>query len=166
VRLFWQCVVLLHLFAFCPKGTCHPPSPLYVSRAAALAAGIPDHVSISTINRLCSSGLMAIRTIAHDIQSGETSLGVAVGVESMSQQSVHLCFCSRPFLPYIIRLSARPTPAITDTVSAHHQAYDCIQVWLTDICRRSIPDSRHLLAYGMDVRDGSSDVQGIPQNPR
>jgi acetyl-CoA acyltransferase 1 len=65
-------------------GTCHPPSPLYVSRAAALAAGVPPHVPISTINRLCSSGLMSIRTIAHAIRSGEISLGLAMGVESMS----------------------------------------------------------------------------------
>jgi acetyl-CoA acyltransferase 1 len=65
-------------------GTCHPPSPLYISRAAALAAGIPYDVPISTVNRLCSSGLMAIRNIAHTIQSGETSVGVAVGVENMT----------------------------------------------------------------------------------
>ncbi|KAF7306956.1 40S ribosomal protein S3-1 [Mycena indigotica] len=71
-------------------GTCHPPSPLYVSRAAALAAGIPNHVPISTVNRLCSSGLMAIRSIAHAIQAGETSIGLAVGVDSMSLQSVSL----------------------------------------------------------------------------
>lgn len=67
-------------------GTCHPPSPLYVSRAAAIAAGIPAEVPVSTVNRLCSSGLMAIRNIAHDIQSGEASLGIAVGAESMSQK--------------------------------------------------------------------------------
>ena len=65
-------------------GTCHPPSPLYISRAAAIAAGIPAEVPISTVNRLCSSGLMAVRNIAHDIQSGEASLGIAVGVESMT----------------------------------------------------------------------------------
>jgi len=65
-------------------GTCHPPSPLYVSRAAAIAAGIPYQVPISVVNRLCSSGLMAIRHIAHAINVGEASLGVAVGVESMS----------------------------------------------------------------------------------
>lgn len=70
------------------EGTCHPPSPLYVSRAAALAAEIPDSVPISTVNRLCSSGLMAIRNIAHSIRAGEISLGVAVGVESMSVKSV------------------------------------------------------------------------------
>ena len=67
-------------------GTCHPPSPLYVSRAAAIAAGIPHQVPISTVNRLCSSGLMAIRNIAHSIQSGEIEVGLAVGVESMSMK--------------------------------------------------------------------------------
>ena len=69
-----------------PLGTCHPPSPLYISRAAAIAAGIPHEVPISTVNRLCSSGLMAIRNIAHSIQSGEVEVGVAVGVESMSMK--------------------------------------------------------------------------------
>lgn len=78
-------------------GTCHPPSPLYASRAAALSAGIPDRVPISTVNRLCSSGLMAIRNVAHAIQTGETSLGVAVGVESMS-----LKYVSRFHVPRIM----------------------------------------------------------------
>ncbi|OBZ80050.1 3-ketoacyl-CoA thiolase B, peroxisomal [Grifola frondosa] len=63
-------------------GTCHPPSPLYVSRAAALAAGFPAEVPISTVNRLCSSGLQAIRSIAHAIESRDISLGLAVGVET------------------------------------------------------------------------------------
>lgn len=67
---------------------CHPPSPLYISRAAALAAGIPYSVPISTVNRLCSSGLMAIRSIAHAIQAGEISFGWAVGAESMSLKYV------------------------------------------------------------------------------
>lgn len=67
-------------------GTCHPPSPLYISRAAALAAGIPAEVPISTVNRLCASGLQAIRSIAHAVQTGSISLGLAVGVESMSMK--------------------------------------------------------------------------------
>ncbi|KAJ3548816.1 hypothetical protein NM688_g5247 [Phlebia brevispora] len=89
-------------------GTCHPPSPLYVSRAAALAAGIPAEVPISAVNRLCASGLQAIRTIAHSIDSNAISLGVAVGVESMS-------------------LNPRPAPEVVDAVKAHPQADDCIQ---------------------------------------
>jgi acetyl-CoA acyltransferase 1 len=68
------------------SGTCHPPSPLYISRAAAIAAGIPYDVPISVVNRLCSSGLMAIRNIAHAIQANEISMGLAVGVESMSMK--------------------------------------------------------------------------------
>ncbi|EJD55494.1 putative 3-ketoacyl-CoA thiolase B, partial [Auricularia subglabra TFB-10046 SS5] len=89
-------------------GTCHPPSPLYVSRAAALAAGIPADVPVSTVNRLCSSGLMAIRSIVNDIRAGEAKLGIAVGVESMS-------------------LHPRPTPQVSATVGANALADDCIQ---------------------------------------
>lgn len=72
-------------------GTCHPPSPAYISRAAALAAGIPAQVPVSTVNRLCASGLQAIRSIANAIETGHISLGMAVGVESMSLKyiSVH-----------------------------------------------------------------------------
>ncbi|KAF8078585.1 3-ketoacyl-CoA thiolase [Lyophyllum atratum] len=106
-------------------GTCHPPSPLYVSRAAALAAGIPHDVPISTVNRLCSSGLMAIRTIAHAIQAGETSLGLAVGVDSMS-------------------LNPRPTPAVCDAVDSAPAAHDCIQPmgWTSEMVAETYKISR------------------------
>lgn len=105
-------------------GNCHQSSPLYVSRAAALAAGIPDSIPISTVNRLCSSGLMAIRNIAHAIQSGETSLGVAVGVESMSLKSV----VSLLLLADSHVFSPRPTPEVSDIVAQDSQAHDSIQV--------------------------------------
>ncbi|KAH8982583.1 3-ketoacyl-CoA thiolase [Lactarius akahatsu] len=106
-------------------GTCHPPSPLYVSRAAALAAGILDSVPIPTVNWLCSSGLMAIRNIAHSIQAGEISLGVAVGVESMS-------------------LNPRPTPVVSDVVGANAQARDCIQPmgWTSEMVSQTYNISR------------------------
>ncbi|RDB29696.1 3-ketoacyl-CoA thiolase A, peroxisomal [Hypsizygus marmoreus] len=106
-------------------GLCHPPSPLYVSRAAALAAGIPHHVPISTVNRLCSSGLMAIRNIAHSIQSGETSLGLAVGAESMS-------------------LNPRPTPEVSEAVRTSPTAHDCIQPmgWTSEMVAETYKISR------------------------
>ncbi|KAH7883626.1 Thiolase, N-terminal domain-containing protein [Phlebopus sp. FC_14] len=106
-------------------GTCHPPSPAYVSRAAALAAGIPHDVPISTVNRLCSSGLMAIRNIAHAIQAKEISLGVAVGIENMT-------------------LNARPTPIITETVDKNAQAHDCIQPmgWTSEMVAQTYNISR------------------------
>ena len=56
-----------------------------LARAAALAAGYPDTTGLSTLNRQCSSGLMACVQIAHEIQSGMIDIGIGGGFESMSQ---------------------------------------------------------------------------------
>ncbi|KZS93001.1 thiolase [Sistotremastrum niveocremeum HHB9708] len=106
-------------------GTCHPPSPLYISRAAALAAGIPDSVPISTINRLCSSGLMAIRSIAHSIQAGDAEIGLALGVESMT-------------------LHPRPTPMLSEGVAKTTKANDAVQPmgWTSEMVAEAYGISR------------------------
>ncbi|KAE8206343.1 hypothetical protein CF335_g1965 [Tilletia laevis] len=57
----------------------------YQIRGAAIAAGIPSHVPTMIVNRWCSSGLMAVRAIADQIATGEISIGLAAGVESMTQ---------------------------------------------------------------------------------
>ena len=56
-----------------------------VARMSLLLAGLPVEVPGSTINRLCGSGMDAIGTAARAIKSGETSLMIAGGVESMSR---------------------------------------------------------------------------------
>ncbi|MES3021767.1 MAG: 3-oxoadipyl-CoA thiolase [Pseudomonadota bacterium] len=56
-----------------------------VARMSALLAGLPAAVPGSTINRLCGSGLDAVGSAARAIRSGETSLMIAGGVESMSR---------------------------------------------------------------------------------
>ena len=56
-----------------------------VARMALLLAGMPSSVAGSTINRLCGSSLDAIAIAARAIKSGETSLMIAGGVESMSR---------------------------------------------------------------------------------
>ncbi|KAG0708900.1 Thiolase, N-terminal domain-containing protein [Suillus ampliporus] len=106
-------------------GTCHTPSPMYAARAAALASGVPADVPISTVNRLCSSGLMAIRNIAHAIQSGEISMGMAVGVESMT-------------------LNPRLTPVIAESVDKDPQAHDCIKPmgWTSEMVAQTYKVSR------------------------
>lgn len=67
-------------------GVCHTPSPAYEVRAASLAAGFPETTPAEAINRLCSSGLMAIRHISDSVARGDLEVGVAVGYESMSSQ--------------------------------------------------------------------------------
>jgi hypothetical protein len=56
-----------------------------VGRMALLLAGLPVDVPGSTINRLCGSSMDAIAIAARAIRSGEVSLMVAGGVESMSR---------------------------------------------------------------------------------
>ena len=56
-----------------------------VARMASLLAGLPIEVPGATINRLCGSGLDAVGTAARAIRSGEASLMIAGGVESMSR---------------------------------------------------------------------------------
>jgi 3-oxoadipyl-CoA thiolase len=56
-----------------------------VARMAALLAGLPVTVPGQTVNRLCGSGLEAVRSAAHAIRADEGRLFIAGGVESMSR---------------------------------------------------------------------------------
>ncbi len=56
-----------------------------VARMALLLAGIPQEVPGVTVNRLCASSLEAIAVAARAIKTGENSLILAGGVESMSR---------------------------------------------------------------------------------
>ena len=56
-----------------------------VARMSGLLAGLPVEVPGTTVNRLCGSGMDAIGLAARSIKSGETSLMIAGGVESMSR---------------------------------------------------------------------------------
>ncbi len=56
-----------------------------VARMAVLLAGLPDSVPGYTVNRLCASGLQAVASAAQGIRSGDLSLVVAGGAESMTR---------------------------------------------------------------------------------
>ena len=56
-----------------------------VGRMALLLAGLPVSVPGQTVNRLCGSGLEAVRSAMHAVRAGEGALFVAGGVESMSR---------------------------------------------------------------------------------
>lgn len=55
------------------------------ARHVQLRAGIPDNADAYTINMNCSSGLRAMTSLAQDIALGDVNVGVAVGMENMSQ---------------------------------------------------------------------------------
>ena len=56
-----------------------------VAHMASLLAGLPLELPGATINRLCGSGMDAVGTAARAIKSGEATLMIAGGVESMSR---------------------------------------------------------------------------------
>ena len=56
-----------------------------VGRMALLLAGLPQEIPGTTVNRLCGSSLDAIAIAGRAIKSGETSLMIAGGVESMTR---------------------------------------------------------------------------------
>src|SRR4051812_13558731 len=58
---------------------------MYMSRVAAVNAGIPVETPALTLNRLCGSGLQAIVTASQMIELGEIEVAVAGGVECMSR---------------------------------------------------------------------------------
>jgi acetyl-CoA C-acetyltransferase len=55
------------------------------ARQAALAAGLPNSVPCTTVNKVCASGMKAIMLGAQSILAGDNHIVVAGGMENMSQ---------------------------------------------------------------------------------
>ena len=54
------------------------------SRQAQIAGGIPKEVSSETVNKVCASGIRALVILDQGIRAGDVEVGVAGGMESMS----------------------------------------------------------------------------------
>ena len=65
-----------------------PGSGALVFRGSCLLAGLPVDTPMMTLNWFCSSGLEAISVVASKIKSGLITVGIAAGVESMSQSEM------------------------------------------------------------------------------
>ncbi len=59
-----------------------------VARMALLLAGLPETVGGATVNRLCGSGLQAINSAVHAVQTESGDTFVAGGVESMTRAPI------------------------------------------------------------------------------
>ncbi|KAG5268570.1 hypothetical protein AALO_G00214020 [Alosa alosa] len=72
----------------CVGNVLQPGAGALVARIAQFLSGIPETVSVYTVNRQCSSGLQALFNIAGGIRNGSYDFGLACGMESMSLRSV------------------------------------------------------------------------------
>ncbi len=68
-----------------------------VARMALLLAGVPQEVPGTTVNRLCGSSMDAVAMAARAIRSGEASVAIAGGVESMSRSPLVLSKSDAPW---------------------------------------------------------------------
>lgn len=74
------------------------PKDFYLSRVAAVNAGIPDTTPAFNVNRLCGSGLQAIVSAAQTILLGDADVAIGGGAENMSRA---------PYIAPDVRFGAR-----------------------------------------------------------
>lgn len=63
---------------------------MYLSRVAAIEAGLPVATPCLTVNRLCGSGLQSIVSAAQHLMLGDCDVALAGGAESMSRAAYFL----------------------------------------------------------------------------
>jgi acetyl-CoA C-acetyltransferase len=96
----------------------------YLSRVAAIQAGIPRGAPAFNVNRLCGSGLQAIVSAAQSLLLGDADLAVGGGVESMSRA---------PYIAAASRWGARlGDAALSDTLlGVLHDPFERIHMGMT-----------------------------------
>ena len=66
------------------------PRDMYLSRAAAVDAGIPDAAPAMNVNRLCGSGAQAVVSATQALAMGDADFAIAGGAESMTRSPLVL----------------------------------------------------------------------------
>ena len=61
------------------------PRDMYLSRVAAMQAGVPETTPAMNVNRLCGSGAQAIVSVVQSLMLGDADFGLAGGGECMSR---------------------------------------------------------------------------------
>jgi acetyl-CoA C-acetyltransferase len=61
------------------------PRDMYLSRVAAMQAGVPETTPAMNVNRLCGSGAQAIVSVVQSLELGDAEFGLAGGAEAMSR---------------------------------------------------------------------------------
>ena len=97
---------------------------MYLSRVAAINAGITKDAPALTLNRLCGSGLQAIVSAAQSVTLGDADIAVAGGAENMSRAG---------YLSSGMRWGARmgDTTMIDMMTAALHDPFENIHMGMT-----------------------------------
>ena len=96
----------------------------YLSRVAAIEAGIPNTTPAFNVNRLCGSGLQAIICAAQAILLGDAEVAIGGGAESMSRS---------PYIMPAARWGARmgDTAMVDYMTAVLHDPFESIHMGIT-----------------------------------
>ncbi|KAF8823051.1 putative acetyl-CoA acyltransferase B [Cardiosporidium cionae] len=95
----------------CIGNVLQPGAGALSSRIAQLMANLSESTAVSTVNRQCSSGLQAVANIAGAIHSGFIDIGLAGGVESMTNFDM---------------MNSMTPEKLSEKVFQHEQARNCL----------------------------------------
>ncbi|WP_454743284.1 beta-ketothiolase BktB [Cupriavidus necator] len=100
------------------------PADAYLSRVAAVNAGLSIETPAFNVNRLCGSGLQAIVSAAQSILLGDCEVAVAAGAESMSRG---------PYTTDVTRWGARmgDVKLVDYTVGVLHDPFHRVHMGIT-----------------------------------
>jgi acetyl-CoA acetyltransferase family protein len=110
-----------------------------VARMASLLAGLPTSVPGVTVNRLCGSGMQSIIDASRAIETGDSTLIFAGGVESMSRA------------PWVLPKPSRPYPAGNETLYSTTLGWRLVNSRMPKEWTISLGESNEILAerYGI-----------------
>lgn len=95
----------------CIGNVLQPGAGALTARMGQLLAGFPNSSAVYVVNRQCSSGLQACANIAGAIKAGHIDVGIAGGVESMSNNDMQ---------------SSLNPESISENVFEHEGARNCL----------------------------------------
>ncbi len=105
-----------------------------VARMAALLAGLPTTVPGVTVNRLCGSGLEAAIAMSRAVETGDASLTIAGGVESMSRA------------PWVLPKPAKGFPTAHETLHSTTLGWRMVNPAMPDAWTVALGESAEILA--------------------
>ncbi|MFL5904405.1 MAG: thiolase family protein [Solirubrobacteraceae bacterium] len=120
-----------------------------IARMAALLAGLPTSVPGATFNRLCGSSLEAAIHGSRAIESGDASLIVAAGVESMSRA------------PWVLLKPERGYPRNHETLHSTTLGWRMVNPRMPDQWTISLGESAELLAGRYKVSREDQDAFAV-----
>jgi acetyl-CoA acetyltransferase family protein len=125
-----------------------------VARMAVLLAGLPTSVTGSTTNRLCGSGLDAAIQASRAIETGDATVMIAGGVESMSRA------------PFVLLKPEKPYPAGNETLVSTTLGWRLVNPKMPSEWTISLGASAELLATKYEISREEQDAFALASHQR